>query len=73
MNKSINYIFGLIGGLGLIIPLILVSSIPPSIFRAVFYIDVLNVIKLLANIGLYAVLLFSFLLVLSGIKSLVKK
>lgn len=73
MNKSINYIFGLIGGLGLIIPLILASSIPPSIFRAAFYIDVLNVIKLLANIGLYAVLLFSFLLVLSGIKSLVKK
>ncbi|WP_201004140.1 hypothetical protein [Paenibacillus glycanilyticus] len=73
MNKSINYIFGLIGGLGLIIPLILVSCIPPSIFRAVFYIEILNVIKLLANIGLYAVLLFSVLLVLSGIKTLVKK
>lgn len=77
MNKSINYIFGLIGGLGLIIPLILVSSIPPSIYRAVFYNDSiffeLIVIKLFTNIGIYTVLLFSFLLVLNGIKSIVKK
>lgn len=73
MNKNINITFGLIGGIGLIIPFILVSCIP-SIDRLIFlnvqiYQIVYNILKITASVGFYAVLFFSSLLTINGVRS----
>lgn len=73
MNKNINFTFGLIGGIGLMIPLILISCIP-SIDRLIFfnvqiYQIVYSILKITAFVGFYAVLFLSSLLAINGIRS----